>query len=101
MVSKVAEMKSKLAYYVSIELELYPGTSVSTTQKYAVKCQSTFERIREAYSDLFGFEYRPSALPEAYSYAFNSSKSPAYENKPKTNKVKQNPYNNTTKKNYR
>jgi len=71
---KSKERESKFAYYVNIELELYPGTSVNTLQKSAVKCQSTFERIREAYADLFGYQYRPASLDEAYSYQFSKKK---------------------------
>jgi hypothetical protein len=33
-----------------------------------VRCQSTFERIREAWADIFGFEYRPAPMSEAYTY---------------------------------
>ena len=62
------ERKSKLSYYIEIELELFPGTQINTIQKYSVKCQTTFERIREAWADIFGFEYRPGVLDEAYEY---------------------------------
>jgi hypothetical protein len=37
-------------------------------QKSVIKCQNTFERIREAYADLFGFHYRPSAATSVYAY---------------------------------
>jgi hypothetical protein len=59
---------SKFCYYVNIELELFPGTSVNTLQKNAVKCQGRFEKIRKAYADLLGYEYRPGILKEAYVY---------------------------------
>jgi hypothetical protein len=62
------EKKSKLSYYIEIELELYPGTEVNTVQRLSVKCQSQFERIREAWADIFGFQYRPALLKEAYAY---------------------------------
>ena len=35
-------------------------------QEYNVKCQSTFERIREAYADIFGFQYRPAESRNTY-----------------------------------
>jgi hypothetical protein len=60
--------KSKLAYYISIELELFPGTSANALQKTAMRCQSNFERIRESWADLWGYQYRPGALTEAYNY---------------------------------
>jgi hypothetical protein len=62
------ERKSKLSYYIEIELELFPGTEINTLQKYSVKCQTTFERIREAWADIFGFQYRPGVQDEAYAY---------------------------------
>jgi len=65
---KQNEGESKFSYYVNIELELFPGTSINSLQKSTVKCQTRFEKIREAYADLFGYEYRPGVLKEAYNY---------------------------------
>jgi hypothetical protein len=62
------EGKSKLSYYITVELELYPGTDISTIKKYSIKCQSTFERIRKSLSDLFGYQYRPLEVKDAYGY---------------------------------
>ena len=62
------ENKSKLSYYITIELELYPGKSVGTVKKYAMKCQNTFDKVRKAWADLFGYEYRPTEVTEAYAY---------------------------------
>jgi hypothetical protein len=56
--------KSKLAFYISIELELFPGKTVNALQKSMVKCNSTFDKIREAYAEIFGYQYRPK--PHAY-----------------------------------
>ena len=44
--NKSKDQKSKLSFYITIELELFPGTSANMFQKSVVKCQSTFERIR-------------------------------------------------------
>jgi hypothetical protein len=66
--NKAKDQKSKLSFYITIELELFPGTSANMLQKSIVKCQSTFERIREAWADIFGFEYRPAPMNEAYAY---------------------------------
>ena len=65
------ESKSKLSYYITIELELFPGTDMDTIQKYSVKCQSKFEKIREAWAKLFGYQYRPSQMDNAYAYQTN------------------------------
>ena len=53
---------------MSIELELFPGKSANVLQRSVVRCQSTFERIREAYAEIFGYEYRPGVIKEAYLY---------------------------------
>jgi hypothetical protein len=66
--NKAKDQKSKLSFYITIELELFPGTSANMLQKSVVRCQSTFERIREAWADIFGFEYRPAPMTEAYAY---------------------------------
>ena len=99
--NKAKDQKSKLSFYIEIELELYPGTSVNLFQKGVVKCQSTFERIREAWADIRGVEYRPSPMNEAYSYAYNI-KNEKQKNKKLKNKTlkKTNNYNNKTLKKY-
>ena len=66
--NRALELTSKLAYYVSVDLELYPGKSVNTVQMAAVKCGSTFERIREAWAEIMGYQYRPGAMDESYTY---------------------------------
>ena len=67
--NKAKDSKSKLSFYITIELELYPGKSANAFQKSVVKCQSTFERIREAYAEIRGFQYRPSVMAEDYIYS--------------------------------
>jgi hypothetical protein len=66
--NKAKDQKSKLSFYITVELELFPGKSVNALQKSVVKCQSTFERIREAWANIFGFEYRPLPMTESYDY---------------------------------
>jgi hypothetical protein len=66
--NRALELTSKLAYYVSVELELYPGKTANTVQMAAVKCGSTFERIREAWSEIMGYQYRPGTMDESYAY---------------------------------
>jgi len=89
--NKARDTKSKLAFYIEIELELYPGKTASIFQKSVVRCQSIFERIREAYSDIMGYQYRPGAMTEAYAYQ--------YQNQNKYNKKRSNMYNKTLKNN--
>jgi len=68
------ENKSKLSYYITVDLELYPGTEISSIKKYSLKCNSTFERIRKSLSDLFGYQYRPLEIKAAYEYEANFEK---------------------------
>lgn len=91
--NKAKEQKSKLSFYVTIELELFPGTSANMLQKNVVRCQNTFERIREAWADIFGFEYVPAPMSEAYAY---NLKKP--ENKKKKTEKKNIIKNNNTRK---
>ena len=66
--NKSLEMRSKLSFYVNIELELFPGESVNLLQKSSLLCSSRFERIREAFAKILGIQYVPSAIEEAYAY---------------------------------
>jgi len=72
--NKEKDQKSKLAFYITIELELFPGTSANMLERSMVRCQNSFERIREAWADIFGFEYRPSQMNEAYLYNLENDK---------------------------
>lgn len=51
---------SKLSYYVVIDLELYPGNSIPIGEKAVLGCQSRYEKIRQAYAQLFGIQYQPN-----------------------------------------
>jgi hypothetical protein len=62
-------------------------------QKSIVKCQSTFERIREAWADIFGFEYRPAPMLQAYAYGLEKNKDNNSKSEKKGTKV-----NNKTRK---
>ena len=75
--NKAKDTKSKLSFYITIELELFPGKSANLFQKSVIKCQSTFERIREAYAEIRGFQYRPSVVDY-------------YENNDKNDKINKN-----------
>jgi len=83
------ETKSKLSYYITIELELFPGTDMDTIQKYSVKCQSKFEKIREAWAKLFGYQYRPSQMDNAHVYQTNYALKTEKEKKDKEEKDKE------------
>jgi hypothetical protein len=86
--NKARDTKSKLAFYVEIELELFPGKTASMFQKSVVRCQSTFERIREAYADILGYQYRPGAMTDAYAYQYQKPNPNQNQNRSQTNKNK-------------
>lgn len=67
-INKMKDQSSKTAYYINVDLELYPGKTITTGQKLDTKCQSAFENIREAYADMFGYQYRPAQVTQAYAY---------------------------------
>ena len=73
--NKAKDQQSKLSFYTNIELELFPGTSVNPLQKSFVKCQNTFERIRESWAEIFGYQYRPAPMVEAYEYGLKPNNS--------------------------
>ena len=91
--NKAKDSKSKLSFYITIELELFPGTTANAFQKSVVKCQSTFERIREAWSDIFGYQYRPAPMSEAYAYGIQKN------NNKNNNNNNNNKNKNTSEKN--
>ena len=48
-----------ITYKISIDLELYPGNSIPMSQSAVLGCQTRYEKIRKAYSDIFGYNYIP------------------------------------------
>lgn len=50
---------SKLSYYVIIDLELYPGESIPLIKQPVIACNLRYEKIRQAFADMFGFAYHP------------------------------------------
>jgi len=50
---------SKLSYYVIVDLELYPGESIPLLKQPVIACHLRYEKIRQAYADMFGLVYHP------------------------------------------
>ena len=71
--NKALELESKLAFYVNVELVLFPGASVSPSQKASALCGSRFEDIRKAITELFGLEYYQKPIDDAYIYQSGKS----------------------------
>ena len=81
--NKEKNKESKLSFYITIQLDLFPGKSPTTMQKAEVKCQSSFERIRKSWTEIFGFQYRPAPV-----YYANNWKTKKNINKKSNNKTK-------------
>ena len=58
---------SKLGYYVVVDLELYPGTSIPANKKLSIACDIQKEKIKESFAELRGTVYRPTPLNQLYS----------------------------------
>jgi hypothetical protein len=54
---------SKLAYYVTIDLELHPGTSISPDEARTLKCNQKWNAIRKSYANFVG---KPYIIPPIY-----------------------------------
>ena len=50
---------SKLSYYVVVDLELYPGESIPLLKQPVIACNLRYEKIRQAFADMFGLVYQP------------------------------------------
>ena len=76
---------SQLAYTITIDMELSPGTSLSPAELTHSKCNSKWNSIRKSWSELTG---KPYVIP------------PVYKNKEETNKtqnIRPDQQNNTRK----
>jgi hypothetical protein len=65
MPNRSQEIKfSKIAYVITIDMELYPGTNLTPEQLKEASCNSKYNAIRKAYSEFIG---RPYLIPPAYN----------------------------------
>ena len=56
---KPNKIESKNSYYVVMDLDLYPGASISTAQKARMQCSRVWDNIQEAWADSRGVDYVP------------------------------------------
>jgi hypothetical protein len=56
---KPNKIESKNSYYVVMDLDLYPGKSISTAQKARMQCSRVWDNIQEAWADSRGADYVP------------------------------------------
>ena len=79
---------SQLAYYITIDMELKPGTSLSAEEIKNLKCNRKWNSIRKAYSEVIG---KPYVIKPVYDKTNANSKTLKNEEnkiKNKTKKIK-------------
>jgi hypothetical protein len=59
---------SKLGYFIVIDLELYPGTSIPLRERPSLGCKIQKEKIKESLAEVRGTVYRPTPQNELYTY---------------------------------
>jgi len=62
---------AKIAYIITIDMEVYPGTSLTPEQISQSKCNSKYNAIRKAFSDFTG---RPYTILPIYTETKNTTK---------------------------
>jgi hypothetical protein len=76
-----ANTKSNISYYITIDMELKKGTSLSPSDLSNLKCRRQWNSVRKSYADLRGLKYSPT--PD-----YNNLPSSKSEKKPENNKTK-------------
>jgi hypothetical protein len=88
-----------MSYYIVVDLELFPGDSISLADKKNLACQIQFDNIRKSYADFLGYQYQPSLLNTSVMPTSIDTKSYSSDkNKTKNNKY-YNKQNKSTRKN--
>ena len=82
---------SQLAYVITIDMELIPGTSLSPEELKEAKCNRKWNSIRKSWSELTG---KPYVMPPVYN---KTVKNKEEFNKNKTQNQRPVPQNNTRK----
>jgi hypothetical protein len=84
---------SKLAYSITISLELYPGTRATKEQLASLKCNSRWESVRQAWAEFTGKPY--IIIPKYQTNQTNQT------NKGYDQGQRYSPYNNQYTRGYR
>jgi len=61
---------SKICYYITIDMELQKGTSLSEEQLSDAKCRQKWNSVRKAFSNFTGKKY---VIPPVYDYSKNKT----------------------------
>jgi hypothetical protein len=82
------EPVSNISYYITIDIQLKKGTTLTTSDLVNLKCNQQFNKIRKSYADLRGLKY--SMLPlydNLPSFKQKTEKQPSSQNQATTKKV--------------
>jgi hypothetical protein len=75
--------ESQLAYYITIDMELHPGTSLTPEEKKNYKCRQNWNSVRKAYADFTG---KPYVIPPVYPTKTEKNTKPQQNNTRKNRK---------------
>jgi hypothetical protein len=85
---------TQLAYYINIDLELHPGTSITPEEAKKLKCNQKWNNVRKAWSEFTG---KPYVIPPVYqTKTLKNREQNQYQNN-KTQYKRPLPQNNTRK----
>ena len=88
---------SKISYYITIDMELQPGKSITPDELKKIKCRQKWNAVRKAYARFVG---KPYIIPPVYQNATVKNREENKTNKTIVNKSNNNNDNNNTR-NYR
>ena len=88
--TQIVTPESKISYYITIDMYLQKGTTLTNEEKQKLKCNHRWNSIRKNYADLRGIKYVPtpdySMLTSSSTRTKPSSSSSSQNNKSKTKK---------------
>ena len=77
----------KIAYAITIDMEVHPGTSLTPEQLSQSKCNSKYNAIKKAFSEFTG---RPYVIPPVYHESKNTTKKKLVQTKGGRRKTRKN-----------
>jgi hypothetical protein len=78
---------SKIAYSITIDMEIHPGTSLTPEQLQNSKCNSKYNAIRKAFSEFTG---KPYTMQPVYPEPKNNTKKNLLQTKGGKRKTRKN-----------
>ena len=69
---------TQLAYYITIDLELHPGTSITPEELKDLKCRQKWNSVRKSWSNFTG---KPYIIPPVYQTKTLKNREPNLTNK--------------------